>query len=99
MSNKLNIVTNNVPREIIYGFELPASKRKDFDYIKGDEDFNNNQFVQYRGYYYDLGEFMRIENNSNLKDWDGYISDTYFNGTLIKFCEDNDYVIMGRYYS
>lgn len=99
MSNKLNIVTNNVPREIIYGFELPASKRKDFDYIKSDEDFNNNQFVKYLGHYYDVGEFMRIEKNSNLKDWDGYSSDTYFSGTLIKFCEDNDYVIMGRYYS
>ncbi len=99
MSNKLNIVTNNVPREIIYGFELPASKRKDFDYIESDEDFNNNQFVKYLGHYYDVGEFMRIEKNSDLKDWDGYSSDSYFSGTLIKFCEDNDYVIMGRYYS
>ena len=99
MSNKLNIVTNNVPREIIYGFELPASKRKDFDYIESDEDFNNNQFVKYLGHYYDVGEFMRIEKNSDLKDWDGYSSDSYFSGILIKFCEDNDYVIMGRYYS
>ena len=99
MSNKLNIVTNNVPREIIYGFELPASKRKDFDYIESDEDFNNNQFVKYLGHYYDVGEFMRIEKNSDLKDWDGYSSDTYFSGTLIKICEDNDYVIMGQYFS
>ena len=94
----LKIVTNNQPREIIYGFELPKSKRTDFDYMKTDEEFNNNQFVKYRGDYYDLNEFMRIENNSDLKDWDGYSSDTYFSGILIKFCDDNDYVIMGRYY-
>ena len=94
----LQIITNNQPREFIYGFELPKSKRKDFDYMKTDEEFNNNQFVKYRGDYYDLNEFMRIENNSDLKDWDGYSSDTYFSGILIKFCDDNDYVIMGRYY-
>lgn len=95
----LKIVTNNQPREIIYGSELPKSKRKDFDYIEDDMDFNNNQFVQYRGDYYDLGEFLRIENNSDLKGWNGYSSDTYFSGTLIKICEDNDYVIMGQYFS
>lgn len=96
---KLQIISNNQPRQIILGFELPKSKRKDFDYIKSDEDFNNNQFVQYRGDYYNLDEFMRIENNSELKNWDGYSSDTYFSGTLIKLCEDGDFVIMGRYFS
>lgn len=97
--SKLQIISNNQPRQIIFGFELPKSKRKDFDYIKDDMDFNNNQFVQYRGDYYNLDEFMRIENNSELKNWDGYSSDTYFSGTLIKLCEDGDSVIMGRYYS
>lgn len=99
MSNnsKLKIISNNTPREIIYGYDLPVSKQKDFDYIKDDEDYNNHQFVKYLGHYYDIGEFMRIE-NSDLNGWHGYTSETYFSGVLIKICEDNDYVIMGRYY-
>ena len=96
--SKLEIFTNNQPRDIIYGFELPKSKRKDFDYLN-DEEFNDRSFVKYNGHYYDLGEFMRIEKHSDFKNWDGYSADTYFSGILIKLCEDGDSVIMGRYFS
>jgi len=94
----LKIVTNNQPREIIYGCDLPKSKRKDFDYIK-DEDFDSNPFVFYREDYYDMGEFEKVQNNSNLKGWHGYRPDTYFSGILIQICGSADCVIMGRYFS
>ena len=96
--SKLEIFTNNQPRDIIYGFQMPKGQRKNFDYLNN-EDYMNNQFVQYHGYYYDMNEFMSVNNNSDFKGWDGYSSDTYFSGVLIKICDDGDSVIMGRYYS
>lgn len=96
--SKLEIFTNNQPRDIICGFQMPKGQRKNFDYLNN-EDYMNNQFVQYRGYYYDMNEFMSVNNNSDFKGWDGYSSDTYFSGVLIKICDDGDSVIMGRYFS
>ena len=93
MSN-IKIMTNNKPRQLIYGYELTDKQKQDFDYI---EDINSHDFVKYKNNIYDLSEFMRIENNDSLKDWDGYSSDSYFSGTLVKYI-DSDTVIMGWYY-
>lgn len=94
MSN-IKIMTNNKPRQLIYGYELTDKQKQDFDYI---EDIDSHDFVRYKNNIYDLSEFMRIENNDSLKDWHGYSSDSYFSGTLVKYIDD-DTVIMGWYYS
>ena len=93
--NNIKIITNNKPRQLIYGYELTDKQKQDFDYI---EDIDSHDFVKYKNNIYDLSEFMRIENNSSLKDWHGYSSDSYFSGTLIKYI-DSDTVIMGWYCS
>lgn len=93
MSN-IKIMTNNKPRQLIYGYELTDKQKQDFDYI---EDIDSHDFVKYKNNIYDLSEFMRTENNSSLKGWDGYSSDSYFSGTLVKYTDD-DTVIMGWYY-
>ena len=101
--DKLTIVTNNVPRNIIYGYELPESARTDFDYIDA-EDFGGHAFVQYKGNYYDLSDFMRIEPHNSFNcirefhNWSGYHGDSYFSGVLIKRVDD-ERVIVGRYYN
>ena len=41
---------------------------------------------------------MSVENNDSLKGWEGYSSDSYFSGTLVKYIDD-DSVIMGWYCS
>ena len=94
MSN-IKIMTNNVPRQLIYGYELTDKQKQDFDYI---EDIDCHDFVKYKNNIYDLSEFMRIETIDSLKDWHGYSSDSFFSGTLIKYI-DSDTVIMGWYYS
>lgn len=94
MSN-IKIMTNNKPRQLIYGYELSDKQKQDFDYI---EDIDNHDFVKYKNNIYDLSEFMRVENNDSLKDWHGYSSDSYFSGTLVRYI-DSDTVIMGWYYS
>lgn len=59
---------------------------------------DDTESVKYRGHEYDLGDFLRVEPNSELVGWAGYTSDTFFSGVVIKFCpDDNDFVIMGRY--
>lgn len=92
--NNIKIMTNNKPRQLIYGYELTDKQKQDFDYI---EDIDSHDFVKYKNNIYDLSEFMRVENNDSLKDWHGYSSDSYFSGTLVKYI-DNDSVIMGWYY-
>ena len=93
--NNIKIITNNKPRQLIYGYELSDKQKQDFDYI---EDIDSHDFVKYKNNIYDLSEFMRIENNDSLKDWHGYSSDSYFSGTLVKYADD-DSVIMGWYCS
>lgn len=91
----IKIMTNNKPRQLIYGYELTDKQKQDFDYI---EDIDSHDFVKYKNNIYDLSEFMRTENNDSLKDWHGYSSDSFFSGTLIKYI-DSDTVIMGWYCS
>ena len=91
----IKIITNNKPRQLIYGYELTDKQKQDFDYI---EDIDSHDFVKYKNNIYDLSEFMRIETIDSFKDWHGYSSDSYFSGTLVKYI-DSDTVIMGWYYS
>ena len=94
----MKIVTNNRPRFILHGFELPASQRREFDWLS-DEEFNEAEFVKYKGIYYALSEFMRCDNAAYpLSNWQGYFGGSYFAGILIKY-KDSESVIVGQYFS
>jgi hypothetical protein len=107
---ELTIKTNNQPRQPMSGLTLElfvgqrkaAKIRRDYDYLT-DEEFENEDFIDYRGQVYAMSDFMRfnfipeVDDESPYHQWDGYINDTYFSGVLIKLCDDGD-VIMGRYY-
>ena len=94
--NTIKIMTNNKPRQTICGYQLTDKQKQDFDYI---EDIDNHDFVIYKNNVIDINEFMRIDEDSkHFRGWHGYSSDSYFSGTLIKYCEDTDYIIMGWYY-
>ena len=93
--NNIKIMTNNKPRQLIYGYELSDKQKQGFDYI---EDIDSHDFVKYKNNIYDLSGFMRIESIDSLKDWHGYSSDSYFSGTLVRYI-DSDTVIMGWYCS
>lgn len=96
--NKITIVTNRIPRQLMAKFQLPAKALKDFDYVK-EEDSYTERFVKYRGCWYDVHDTMNVGHLEAFKGWDSYISDTYFSGVLFKLTADHDYVICGRYYS
>lgn len=99
----MQIITNNKPRHIIYGFELSNKEKEQFDYLDNIEECS---FFRYKGEIYDLGEFMRIDKavaphpqRPEWEDWDGYSSDSYFSGVLVRYTSDYEAVIVGRYYS
>jgi len=98
----MQIKCNNRPRPIIYGFELSQVERAEFDYL---DDIESASFFRYKGQIYDLGEFMRIGRNiaphpqrPGWEKFDGYSSDSYFSGVLVKFCDDQEWVIVARYF-
>ena len=109
----IKIKTNNVPRQTVYGCQLPEKWRSKFGYMS-DEEYETHTFVIYKKWVYDISEFMRIPNGAfginNLADndsdfidlnkWHGYMSDSFFSGVLIRFVDecDDEYVVMGTYY-
>lgn len=96
------IKTNNQPRNLLYWNELTVKEQKDFDYLKVNEEAQANaNFIRYHRRVYDVSEFMRIEhtNKDLFVKWDGYISDSYFSGVLIRYVNDNEQVIVGTFIS
>lgn len=87
------IITNHQPRNLLYGYELTAKEREDFDYIDEDE-FDTHAFFRYRGICYDFDDLER----SNVKGWDGQHTDSFFSAVLVKVVND-DQVICGLYLS
>lgn len=92
----MKITTNNQPRPLLYGWQLPESARAEFDY-HDEESFNDASFFCYKGQWYDLGCFTR----STVSGWDGEIAELYFAGLLVKLVEmhDGPGVIVGRWFS
>lgn len=104
MNNEITIKCNNKPREIIYGFNLSEKEAKEFDYLG--ENIECHSFFRYKGEVYDLGEFIALNRDKNncfspdqFKGFDGYMSDSYFSGILVKFCEDSDFIVVATYFS
>ena len=93
----MKIICNNKPRHVLTWYDLTDFEQSNFDYLDSDDAQANASFVRYRGWVYDLGEFMRTPDD--LKPFDGYASDSFFSGVLCRFVDDGDSVIMGRYYS
>ena len=99
----LKIITNNVPRPLIYGYELTDSEKEDFEYINASE-IESSSFFRYKGEVYDPNEFMCIDSvmilhHPEFKAWDGYQSDSYFSGILINYDNNCEAVIVATYTS
>jgi hypothetical protein len=102
----MEIITNHVPRDVVDAWELPASQRAEFDYLdwaKIEAGEESASFIKYRGEWYDLGDFMTTRSpgvSDVLGQWDGYISDSFFSGIVVKYADSEcETVIVGTYYS
>jgi hypothetical protein len=95
------IKTNHVPRDVIDDYELSADERTEFDYIdwKGvDAGTESAQFFRYRGTLYDIGEFTAtfgLPASSPFHEWDGYMTDSFFSGLVVKYVDQYERVIVG----
>lgn len=88
----MKITTNNVPRNVIYFYELTQAERTEFDYL--DE---TDALVRYKGELIPLADFTSIakrsqpgnsmahgvDDNDPLLAWHGILMDTYFSGVVI----------------
>ena len=105
---ELTIIGNGMPREILYGYDLSEKEKEEFDWL---DDIDCSPFFRYRGTVYSLNEIMAVNNpvhNPNPPEWqkgfDGYMSDSYFSGILVKFGsndypDDTDFIRVYRFYS
>jgi len=94
----MEIITNHQPRPADYGMYFVGSLRQklraEFDYLS-EEEFDVAEFFNYRGVWYHIGEFLRCA-AQQFPGWDGYHSDSYFSGIVIKYLYGEG-VIVGRY--
>lgn len=96
----MEIITNHQPRFTIDAYELSAKERERFDYLDWpaiDQGEESATFIRYKGWLYDLGEFVTSEQFGSY--WHGADVDTFFSATLLHLCDDGESVIMGRAYS
>ena len=96
----MRIISNFQDRDILFSYEVPPSVLdNEFDY-HSPENRENALFFVYKKQYYCLDQFMRTE-DKRLKDkgWDGYHSDSYFSGILVRLDLENDKVKVATYNS
>ena len=99
----MRIITNNVPRDIIYAYELTDAERAEFDYLDWaaiDVGGAMTAFIRYRGQLYDLGEFQTtsgLPEFSPLRQWDGLLADSYFSGIVVRYCDGFERVVCGTF--
>jgi hypothetical protein len=102
----LEIRTNYHWREPLHWFDIPESKREDFDYIDNPEEDGWSRFFCYRGTWYDLHEFSATQRTGwaagmpeAFATWHGYQSDSYFSGILVRYSDDCEEIQVGTYLS
>lgn len=95
----MKITTNHHWRPVLFGHELSARERKQFDYYD-DEEILDCTFFRYGSHVYDLAEFTRVNPDGSLAllGWHGSMADTVWSGTLVRLSEDGEYVMVASAY-
>lgn len=96
----MKIIHNNQYRNVIGWHELTKKEQAEFDYIDNPEE-DATDFVRFKGQVYDLSQTMCTPEQSELADFDAYISDSFFSGIAFKFDLNNcdTRVLCATYYS
>jgi hypothetical protein len=96
----MKIKTNGVPRHIIGWSDLTEREKCEHDYMLSKAHQESAQFVRYKGNVYSIADFVFVSENIGFPGWQGYKSDSYFSGVLIRTDKlfHDGIVIMGEYY-
>lgn len=91
----MQIITNNKPRGLIYGYELSDKEKSEFDYM---EDLEYETFVRYQGMTFAISDFMRLSDDceESKAGWQGVYGLNAFCGILIKLESGAEYAVMGK---
>ena len=96
IKNGVKYTTNNKPREVLTWHDLTKKEQAEFDYLDTDVGQSCADFVRYRGWVYDLGEFW----HSKEPEWDGHNGgSTVWSAVYMRYLRvdgrrDLDYVVM-----
>jgi len=99
----LQIITNNHTRQFLYSNKVPQDiLDNQFDYL--DQEDCLDGFFKYRGYYYHLSDFMRIDKSNKktsgeFQEYSGYVSETVWSGVLIKILDNCETFQVATYLS
>jgi hypothetical protein len=88
--DSIEIITNNVPRDVINAWELTETERAEFDYLDWEaiEDGRDSaEFFRYKGQLY------CIESEGTPRfapGWHAYLPDSFFSGIVYRYPVDPD---------
>jgi len=98
------IITNNKPRMLLTWAELPSTyhaSSSEFYYVD-DADRHEPRFFKYRGAWYDVIEFDYISDQpcyAPLRGtWAEVQTDSFCSGVVIRWFDEFNSVIVGRYF-
>ncbi len=97
----MKITTNYNWRPIVEAYELTEDEQSEFDHYDWkeiEEGSLSPSFFRYKGSLHDVADFTITDHASDLKEWHGYASDSFFSGLVINYSDDCEYVQVGMYY-
>jgi hypothetical protein len=104
MKMDIEIITDHKWKDFKYAHEVPLSVIEDYDYLSENENFDG--WIHYRKRWYHTSDFIDCTNiiyspNNPFKKfgYDGYLSDSFFSGVLIKLSECREQYQIATYIS
>jgi len=89
----MEIITNNQARPL---YDFYGMTKEGQEWFKDYPNAEEGSYFCYRGNWHSLADFMRTD----IPEWDGIETDTYFSATLIRLTNDAEYeVIAARVYT
>ena len=100
----IDIITDHKWKQFKYSNEVPKSVLNDYDWLDEDEKFDG--WINYRKNWYHISDFMSCHNTIHSRNnpfkkfgYDGYLSDSFFSGVLIKTSDCGDGYKIATYLS
>jgi hypothetical protein len=92
----MQIKSNYKRRPLLGDVDVPKKVLDEYDWL--DDDEKTDGWMKYKDQYYHLSDFMWIPADiKDMKGWDGYMSDSFFSGIVIKVFYYTDEYIIGTY--
>jgi len=92
---ELNIKTDHKWRSFLYCDSIPQDIMDEYDWL--DEEDKIYGWINYKGHYYHVSDFLRSSGELLELGWSGYYSDSFFSGVVIELSNDGEEYRIGTY--